>query len=149
MVILRTHQERNRSLVESSSLPIPLLDTIEGAFPCQVEHEQDSHSIIANQRQHVYEFSLSSQIPDRERNLRIAYADGLLHEVHAKCLDIIFVPAALDVFYHEGGLANLCIAHHANLNDDAILVALIAASRRTPGVLILVCALHVAVPSIA
>jgi hypothetical protein len=36
--------------------------------------------------------------------------------MHTECLDVVFVPAALDVFDHQAGLADLRISDHANLD---------------------------------
>lgn len=71
MVIFRTYEKWNSSLVESSSLSIPLLDTVQRTLPCQVKHEQYRDRIIADQGQHVDEFPLSTKIPDRECYLSI------------------------------------------------------------------------------
>ena len=64
MVVLRADEERNGGLVETPTLPVPFLDGVESALARQVEHEQDSDSVIANERQHVDEFPLTSKIPD-------------------------------------------------------------------------------------
>lgn len=48
VIIFGADQEWNSGLVETSSLSVPLLDTVECALPCQIEHEQDSHSIVAH-----------------------------------------------------------------------------------------------------
>lgn len=36
-----------------------------------------------------------------------------------KCLDIILVPAALDIFDHQASLADLCVSNHADLDHHA------------------------------
>lgn len=36
-----------------------------------------------------------------------------------QCLNVILVPAALDVFHHQTRFADLGIADHADLDDDA------------------------------
>ena len=46
-----------------------------------------------------------------------ATANGL----GTQCLNVVFIPAALDVFDHQTGFPNLCIAHHANLDHHAAL----------------------------
>jgi hypothetical protein len=51
-------------LVKTSRLAVPLLDTVERCFPCQVEHEQDRDGIVRDKRQHRYEFTLSTEIPN-------------------------------------------------------------------------------------
>jgi hypothetical protein len=81
VIVLCADQERYRRLIESSSLAVPLLDGIECALPCQVEHEEYGHSIVTHQRQHVYELALATQIPDRERDFCVPDRNGLLHEV--------------------------------------------------------------------
>ena len=48
MVILGSYQERNGCLVEAASLPVPLFDGVERAFPGQVEHKQDCYRIVAH-----------------------------------------------------------------------------------------------------
>lgn len=47
-------------LVETPRLPIPFFDRIQRTLPRQIEHEQDGHSIIAHQWQHVHELSLAT-----------------------------------------------------------------------------------------
>lgn len=64
MVVLGTDQEGYSCLVEATSLAIPLLDRVECALACEVEHEEDSDGVIAHQRKHIDEFSLTTQIPD-------------------------------------------------------------------------------------
>lgn len=39
VIVFRANKKRNRSLVESSALTIPLLDTVQRALPRKVEHE--------------------------------------------------------------------------------------------------------------
>lgn len=48
MVVLGAYKERDGGFVKTSALPIPLLDAIQGALPCEVEHEEDGNSIVAN-----------------------------------------------------------------------------------------------------
>ena len=100
MVVLCADQDRNSRLVEATTLAVPLLDAVQSTFPRQVEHEQDGDSIVADERQHIHELALSAQIPDAEGNLRVPDADCLLHEVDAQGLDVVLVPAALDIFDH-------------------------------------------------
>ncbi len=64
MVVLRSNEERNGSLVETSSLPIPLLDRIKGALAGEVEHEENGNSVVTDQWQHVDELPLTAEIPD-------------------------------------------------------------------------------------
>jgi hypothetical protein len=66
MVVLGADKERNGGLVEASPLPVPLLDGVQGAFPCQVEHEEYGDGIVAHEWQHVDELALTAKIPDRE-----------------------------------------------------------------------------------
>lgn len=120
VVVLCAHQDRNRRLIKAPSLPIPLLDTVQGALPRQVEHEQNSDCIVANQRQHIDKLALATQIPDGESDFRVSDRDGLLHEVDAKSLNIVFVPAALHVFDHERRFANLRVPHHAHLDHHMV-----------------------------
>lgn len=120
MVVLGTNQYRNGCLVKPPSLAIPLLDAVECALSRQVEHEEDSNSIVANQRQHVDELALAAKIPNAECDFRVADADGLLHKVDTKGLDIVLIPAALDVFNHQTCLADLCVANHSNFDDHMV-----------------------------
>ena len=46
-------------LVESSSLPIPLLDAVQSRLPRQVKHEQNRNRVIRHQRQHGHELALT------------------------------------------------------------------------------------------
>lgn len=48
MVVFRSNEERNSCLIETSSLPIPLLDRIKGALAGEVEHEEDGNSVITD-----------------------------------------------------------------------------------------------------
>lgn len=81
MIVLGANQERDSSLVEASPLPIPLLDAVECALPCQIEHEQDGNGIIAHEWQHVDKLSLTSEIPDGEGDFCVSDRDGLFHEI--------------------------------------------------------------------
>jgi hypothetical protein len=38
-------------------------------------------------------------------------------------LDVILVPAALDIFHHQAGLSDLRVSHHTDLDDDAGVLA--------------------------
>ncbi len=120
MVIFRTDQDRDSRLVETSSLAVPFLDTVQRNLSRQVEHEEYSDSIVADQGQHVDKLSLAAQIPDAEGDLGVPYADGLLHEIDTQSLNIVFIPATLDVFYHQRCLADLCIPYHSDLDDDMV-----------------------------
>ena len=64
VIVFRTDEERDRRLVETSPLSIPLLDGIQGALPRQVEHEENSDRIVTHEWEHVYEFALATEIPD-------------------------------------------------------------------------------------
>lgn len=81
MVILCPNQERNGRFVKPTALPVPLLDRIQCTLPCQVKHEKDSYSVVAYERKHVDELSLTTEIPDGEGNLCVANRDGLFHKV--------------------------------------------------------------------
>lgn len=120
VIVLGANQNRDRCLVEPPSLAIPLLDAVERAFPGQVKHEQNRHGIIADEREHVDELSLAAEIPYAERYFRVADADCLFHEVDAQRLDVVLIPAALDVLHHQGCFADLCIAYHAYLDDNLV-----------------------------
>lgn len=60
MVILGSHKEWNRSLVESTTLSVPFLDRVQCAFAGKIEHEQDSNSVITHKRQHVHKLALAT-----------------------------------------------------------------------------------------
>lgn len=145
MVVFRSNQEWDGRLVESSSLSVPFFDAIERALPRQVEHEQDRNGIVAHQRQHIDELPLPSQIPNRKGDLGVPYRYRLLHEVDSQRLNVVLIPAPLHILDHERRLANLCIAHHADLDDHAVLVPVLVRGR-TAGVLVGVGGLHIAVP---
>ena len=81
MVILCSDQKGNGSFVETSALSVPLLDRIECALSCQVEHEENGHGVVAYQGQHIDKFSLATQVPDREGDFCVSYRDSLLHEI--------------------------------------------------------------------
>lgn len=83
MIIFCADQERYGGLVETSSLPVPFLDAVEGGFAGEVEHEQNGHGVVADQWQHVDEFTLATQVPNRECDFGVAYGDCLFHKVHA------------------------------------------------------------------
>ena len=119
MVVLGPHQERYGSLVETPALPVPLLYAVQRALARQVEHEQDGDGVVTHERQHVDELALPAEVPDAERDLRVADGDSLLHEIDAERLDVVLVPRPLDILDHERRLADLRVAHHADLDDDA------------------------------
>lgn len=81
VIIFCANKERNSSLVEASTLSVPLFDAVQGGFPGQVEHEEDSDGIVADERQHVDELALATKIPNRKGDLCVSYRDGLLHEI--------------------------------------------------------------------
>lgn len=81
VVIFGADEERDGSLIKSSTLSVPLFDTVEGGFPSQVEHEEDGDGIVADERQHVDEFPLTTEIPNRKSDLCVSYRDGLFHKV--------------------------------------------------------------------
>lgn len=83
VVILGADQKGDGGLVEAASLPVPLLDAVEGGFPRQIEHEKDGDGVVADERQHVDELALAAQVPDAEGDFGIADGDGLFHEVDA------------------------------------------------------------------
>lgn len=120
VVIFCADQDGDGRFIESTTLPIPFLDTVEGAFPRQIEHEKNCNGIIADKGQHVDELSLAAKIPNREGDLCVPNGNSLLHKVDAQRLDIIFVPASFDVFDHKRRFAYLCIPHHANLDDNMV-----------------------------
>lgn len=129
MVILGAHKKWNGSLVEATTLPIPLLDTVQRALSCQIKHEQNRDCIVAHKGQHVDKLPLPTQIPYRKGDFRVANRNRLLHEIDAQRLNVILIPAALDVLYHQTRLADLRIADHAHLDDDV--------ARLVPGLLLL------------
>lgn len=46
------------------------------------------------------------------------WVGGSQYGLLTQCLDVVLVPAALDVFDHQTCLANLRVADHAHLDDD-------------------------------
>ena len=72
MIVLCANQERDSRLVEASSLSVPFLDTVQGRFAGEVEHEEDSHCIIADEREHIDELSLPTEIPYGECDFSVA-----------------------------------------------------------------------------
>lgn len=64
MVIFCANKERNGSLVEASTLSVPLFDAVEGRFSSKVEHKEDGDCIIANEGEHVNELALTTEIPN-------------------------------------------------------------------------------------
>jgi hypothetical protein len=63
MVIFGSNQEWYSGLVKAPSLSIPFFDAVERGLSCQVEHKKDRHGIVANERKHVDELALSTQVP--------------------------------------------------------------------------------------
>ena len=120
MVVLGANKNGNRRLIEPPALPVPLLDAVERALAGKVKHEENGDGIVAHEGQHVDEFALAAQVPDGKGNFRVANGNGLFHEIDTECLDVVLVPAALDVLDHERSLANLRVANHANLDDDVV-----------------------------
>jgi len=121
VVIFGANQKRYGSLVEAPSLSVPLFDAVQCAFSSQVEHEEDGNSIVADQREHVDKLSLTTKIPDGECDLCVAYGNSFLHKIDPKFLNVILVPAAFNVFYHETCLPDLCVSNHSDLDYNAIL----------------------------
>lgn len=120
MVVLGADQDGDGRLVESAPLAIPLLDAVERALARQVKHEEDGDGVVTHQRQHVDKLALATQVPDGKGDFSVSDGNGLLHKVDAQRLDVVLVPAALDVLDHERRLANLRIAHHADLDHDVV-----------------------------
>lgn len=56
---LGANHEGHSSLVQAASLTVPLLHGSQGNLTRQIEHEQDSSSLIAYQGQHVHELALA------------------------------------------------------------------------------------------
>ena len=83
MVVLGADQERNGCFVKPTALAVPLLDGVESALAREIKHEEDGHGVVADKWQHVDEFALASQVPNREGDFRVADRDGFFHEVDA------------------------------------------------------------------
>ena len=64
VIVFGANKEWYCSLVEASTLTVPFLDRVECALSREVEHEENCDSIVADQREHVDEFTLSTKIPD-------------------------------------------------------------------------------------
>lgn len=120
VVVLCADQNGNCRLVETATLSIPLLDAVESALAREVKHEEDGDGIIANQREHIDKLALTAKVPDGKGNFGVADRNGLFHKVDAERLDVVLVPAALDVLDHERRLTDLGVADHADLDDDVI-----------------------------
>lgn len=120
MIVFRADENRDGRLVEASALSVPFLDAVEGALSRQVKHEENGDGVVADQRQHIDKLSLAAQIPNRKGDFGIADRNGLLHKVDTQCLNVVFIPAAFDVFDHEGRLADLRVANHANFDYDVV-----------------------------
>lgn len=133
MIVFCAYQDGNGRLVESSPLAIPLLDAVQRALAGQVEHEEDGHGVVTHERQHIDELALAAKIPDAESDLGVADADGLFHEVDAQSLDVVFVPAAFNIFHHQTCLADLCVTDHADLDHDMVAPVGLLARTRTSG----------------
>lgn len=69
VVVLCPHQKGDCRFVETAPLTVPLLDGVQRAFAGEVEHEENGNGIVADERQHVDELALASQIPYRECDL--------------------------------------------------------------------------------
>ena len=52
-------EEKHACLVETTCLPIPLLDRVQRRLPCEVEHEENGNGIVAYEWKHIYELSLT------------------------------------------------------------------------------------------
>jgi len=53
-------KDETAHLVKPPSLPVPLFDTVQRRLACQVEHEQDGHCVVGDEREHGDEFSLAA-----------------------------------------------------------------------------------------
>lgn len=83
MIVLGTDEEWNGSLVESSTLPVPLLDGVESALTREIKHEENGDGVVADKGEHVDELALSTQIPDGEGDFSVPDGDCFFHEVDA------------------------------------------------------------------
>jgi hypothetical protein len=68
--------------IESSGLPIPLLNAQQGRLSGEVEHQEDGHCIVTNKGQHADEFPLPTKIPNAKCDLSIAKGDCFFHKIH-------------------------------------------------------------------
>lgn len=82
MIVLGPDQEGNGRFVKPATLAIPLFNRVEGALAREIEHEENGHGIIADEWKHVDEFALTSQVPDRKGDFRVADRDGFFHKVN-------------------------------------------------------------------
>lgn len=73
VIIFCSNQEWNGSLVEASTLSVPLFYAVQRRLSGEIEHEKDCNSVIADKWEHVDEFSLTAEIPDREGDFGVAY----------------------------------------------------------------------------
>ena len=64
VVIFCANQEWYSSLVEASTLSVPLFYAVQRRFPGKIEHEEDCNCIVADKWEHVDKFSLTAEIPN-------------------------------------------------------------------------------------
>ena len=76
----------------------------------QIKHEEQSHSVIAHQRQHVQILWLTTEIPNAE-------SDGLLHEINSQRLNVILVEIVLHVVDNQSGLID------RNLTNPSFIIS--------------------------
>ena len=134
-------------LVDGTGLAIPVLDRHQGGAACQIKHEEDGQCIVADEREHIQELLLTSQVPDGEGNLSPLHRDGLVHEVdtfstprissmtkeflrvvqkesivdrRTQCLDVILIKGTIHILDHEAGLTHLRVSHHPHLHSDLL-----------------------------
>lgn len=120
MVVLGADENWDGRLVEPAPLAIPLFDAIQCTLAGEIKHEENGDCVVAHKRQHVDKLSLTTEIPDRKGDFRVADRDCLFHEIDTQRLDIILIPAPLDVLDHQRGLADLRITNHSDLDDNMV-----------------------------
>ena len=67
----------------SARSAVPLFYRSQRALPRQIKHEEDRARVVAHERQHRQELAVAAEVPDTERDLRVAERDGFFHEVDA------------------------------------------------------------------
>ena len=72
MVVLGADEEGDGGFVEAPALAVPLFDAVEGGLAREVEHEEDGDGVVADEGEHVDEFSLPAQVPDAEGDFGVA-----------------------------------------------------------------------------
>jgi len=71
VVELGANQERECGLIQQPCLLVPVLHGRQRALARKIKHEEQSHGVVANERQHVEVLLLASQVPDTEGDIGV------------------------------------------------------------------------------